>query len=168
MIYSSLEPKIIILQDISLDQFLMEKGPQNFDTVSKVLKKLAKFHALSYFLNDNHDETIASYREGFISETMKGSVAFINQIVGLAIAVLKGWGKDMEQIADRLTVLLTKLAPQMMTIYGPNPPGKGYNVLNHGDFHIRNLMFKWKEDPEKVVEAIQFVSERFFIIAIEV
>lgn len=30
---------------------------------------------------------------------------------------------------------------------GPNAIGKGYNVLNHGDFHIKNLMFKNKDHP---------------------
>lgn len=160
LIYCSLEPKIIILQDITPDQYVTEKTAQNLDTVTKVFKKLAKFHALSYFMNDNHDETISNYTEGFISETMKGSQAYIGQMLTMGISVLSGWGKEMEHIAGKLAAMAPKLAPAMIKVYGPNPPGQGYNVLNHGDFHIRNLLFKWKEEgPEKIAEAIRFVRD---------
>lgn len=159
MIYFSLEPKIIILQDISPDQYVMEKAAVNLDTTTKVLQKLAKFHALSYFMaNDQNDETVPNYTEGFMSEKMQGNVMFVNQMLAMGIEVLKGWGKEMEQVAERLTTLAPVLFPKMIKVYKANPAGSGYNVLNHGDFHLRNLMFKWQEGPEKISESIRFVS----------
>lgn len=150
-----MEPKIIILEDITPDEFVMEKGPQSYDTVLKVLKKLAKFHALSFYMNDNHDELIANYTEGFMSERMKGNAAFVQQMMGLAIAVIKDWSKEMEQVAGRLAALMPTMFSRMIKVYGP---GTGYNVLNHGDFHLRNIMFKWMDGPEKSANDIRFVS----------
>lgn len=155
-----MEPKIIILQDISPEEYVVEKSPQNVDTVTKVLQKLGKFHALSYFLNDNHDEQISQYNEPFMSEKMKGSLQFINQVFGLALPVVKGWGKDMEVVVDRLLALQPVIIPKTLNHFKANAPGQGYNVLNHGDFHIRNILFKWVEDPERVVDAIRFVSDK--------
>lgn len=160
LIYSSLAPKIIILQDLTTDNYSMEKIPHNLEVVEKVLAKLAKFHALSFFLaNDSHDETIVNYNEPFISETMKGSLAFISQMFGMAVMVLQGWGKEMEGVVDRLKKLMPTLIPKALSVYQKNDR---YNVLCHGDFHVANLMFKWKEDPEKIVESIRFVSEFIF------
>ena len=41
--------------------------------------------------------------------------------------------------------------------YKPNKPGAGYNVLNHGDFHIKNLLFK--HDLEERFEDVYFVCD---------
>lgn len=153
-----MEPKIIILEDISTDQYVMEKSPCGFDTVTKVLQKLGKFHALSYFMNDSQDQTIAGYTEGFMNERMQGNLMFINQVMGLASQVVGGWGKDMEQVAEKLAALTPNLFPKLCKIYAANAPGQGYNVLCHGDFHLRNLLFRWGEGPEKVAESIRFVS----------
>lgn len=80
-------------------------------------------------------------------------------MVGLAVEVLKTWGKEMEPIAEKLTALAPTLVTKLFKIYSANPAGQGYNVLCHGDFHLRNLLFKWadQEAPEQCAEAIQFV-----------
>lgn len=39
----------------------------------------------------------------------------------------------------------------------PNKPGCGFNVLNHGDFHMRNILLK--HDPEQRLKSIRFVSK---------
>lgn len=169
MIFFSLEPKILILRDISVDQYVMEKSPVNLETTQKVMEKLAKFHALSYFLlNDNHDESIASYTEGFMSERMKGNAEFITQMLGLGTHVIRGWGKEMEKVADRLAILAPGLFQKMIKFYSANAPGTGYNVLNHGDFHLRNMLFKWQEGPEKIAESIQFVRNESFKVTVAI
>lgn len=44
-----------------------------------------------------------------------------------------------------------------------NRPNEGYNVLNHGDFHIRNTLVKF--DAEKNLEDFYFVRT-FFMFCI--
>jgi hypothetical protein len=40
--------------------------------------------------------------------------------------------------------------------YTQNPKGCGFNVLNHGDFHLRNILIK--RDAEQRIENVSFVS----------
>lgn len=65
---------MIILQDVSVDGYVTEKKPQNLDTTTKVLKKLAKFHALSFFLEDGHEDKISSYTEPFFVGAHEGQL----------------------------------------------------------------------------------------------
>lgn len=151
-----MKPKILILADIGPENFVPRKDGQNLEITQKVFLKLAKFHALSYYMNDNHED-VDAYREGFVSERMAASLAMLGQSFGLAAHVLKDWGKDFEVYADRITTLLPSLLPKVMKIYKANPPGQGFNVLNHGDFHVKNIMFN-TDQTVKDADKLRFVS----------
>lgn len=44
-----------------------------------------------------------------------------------------------------------------------NEPGSGYNVLNHGDFHLRNILMKLDTDASKRLENFRLVRIKFDI-----
>lgn len=159
-----MSPKILILADIGPENFVPRKDAQNLEVTRKVLQKLAKFHGLSYFMNDSNED-VDTYREGFVSERMAAGLAMFANSFKLAAQVLKDWGKDFEVYGDRILALMPTLLPKIMKIYTANPPGQGFNVLNHGDFHIRNIMFN-SDESVKDPDFIRFVSEDREIICL--
>jgi hypothetical protein len=42
--------------------------------------------------------------------------------------------------------------------YSPNKRGSGFNVLNHGDLHLRNILIKANDDNR--IERFNFVSSK--------
>lgn len=75
---------------------------------------------------------------------------------------VKTW-PGYENYIPKLENLKQTFREKGIKTYTPNKPGDGYNVLNHGDFHIKNLLFQ--EDEDEGQEFI-FVSLKLFILEI--
>lgn len=73
--------------------------------------------------------------------------------------VLKTWTGFAEYL-PRLDKLIENIFKIGNAAYSINKPGDGYNVLNHGDFHLRNLLVKTNEQNR--FESIRFVRRIFF------
>lgn len=69
--------------------------------------------------------------------------------------VVKEW-EGYEKFIPSLEKFQANFLSKVLKTYKPNRSELGYNVLNHADFHIRNLMFK--KSPEGAIEDFQFVS----------
>ena len=69
--------------------------------------------------------------------------------------VLKTW-EDCENFLPKLEYLMKHLGDIGQKSYTPNKPGHGYNVLNHGDFHSRNILIK--NNASSRIEKFLFVS----------
>lgn len=138
----------------------MQHMPVNFEKAQMIAKKLGKFHAMSFFLNEEHvaGAVTKSFTDGFFSEKLIGNWDFIYSNMEALIDLTRdgAWGDEMRQVAKKLVDLQPHFGEKMKQIYTVNP--KGVNILNHGDFHIRNLLFRYKEDESSKFDAIQFVS----------
>uniref|UniRef100_A0A1B0C983 Putative ecdysteroid kinase n=1 Tax=Lutzomyia longipalpis TaxID=7200 RepID=A0A1B0C983_LUTLO len=63
---------------------------------------------------------------------------------------IKTW-PGYEEIGEKIGALEKTFTKNLFKVYEPNPE-PGFNVLCHGDFHIRNMMFiKNKDDLEKTM-----------------
>lgn len=71
------------------------------------------------------------------------------------IEVLSTW-EGFEDFVPKIKNLAKNIREYGQKAYIPNKPGHGYNVLNHGDFHLRNILLKI--NPEKVIDEFRFVS----------
>lgn len=69
--------------------------------------------------------------------------------------VLKEW-EGCEKYAERFEVFKTEYLSRVLKTYAINKSEFGYNVLNHADFHINNLLFKKNSDYK--IEELMFVS----------
>lgn len=62
------------------------------------------------------------------------------------IEALKTW-QGYEVYVEKFENILKNFIELGRKNTAPNKVGKGYNVLNHGDFHAKNIMFKNIENP---------------------
>ncbi|XP_059621270.1 uncharacterized protein LOC132264938 [Phlebotomus argentipes] len=140
LIYHSTNPAIIILDDLTKYGYEIHDGFFDFDNTVKVVKKLAKFHALSYFINDkcNHDMNFAKYKTVMTDSLMKKMKIFYDGFDHLKDEV-KNW-IGFEAVAEKLSTQGATFTKGLMEAFKPHPEDR-FNVLCHGDFHVRNMMF---------------------------
>ncbi|XP_059621215.1 uncharacterized protein LOC132264897 [Phlebotomus argentipes] len=153
MLYYSTDPLIIIFEDISKFGYEMHQGFLDFDNAIKIVKKLAKFHALSFYINDNkyaHKFDFTKYKGIMITEnTIDKMQVFVDGLSAMKEEV-ETW-TEFEKIAEKIEVVRTTFLRKLLSVYYPNPE-PGFNVLCHADFHIKNMMFiKNGEDIDKTM-----------------
>lgn len=68
---------------------------------------------------------------------------------------LEEW-EDCEKYYGKIDWLIENVADVGKKCYIPNKPGHGYNVLNHGDFHLKNMLMKMNSDQH--IEDFCFAS----------
>lgn len=64
MVYYNRDPELIVLDDLTQDNFVMHYTPLNFDSVHVVLDKCAKYHALSMVLANNDQSHLVKNFKG--------------------------------------------------------------------------------------------------------
>lgn len=69
--------------------------------------------------------------------------------------------EGFEHVLPKLDYLIENLADVGRKLYAPNKSGHGYNVLNHGDFHLRNMVLKFDENHK--IQDMRFVSGFFYL-----
>lgn len=77
--------------------------------------------------------------------------------------ILKEWGEDWKDFVPAMEKYVSTFADKARKSYSMNPSDSGYNVLNHGDFHIRNLLFTKHEDDK--IDDVKFVSFKLYSIS---
>lgn len=141
--YHSLSPhKVIFIEDIS-PEFIMSEKQLDFEESCLVFRKIAVFHALSFFLGEAH-EPMKEYKEGFVSKLIPTN-DFISMTLGVFGSAVSAWGDEMEAIAGKVNNLKDTIYDKLLTTFERNT-ATGYNVLNHGDFHIKNILFRNQKD----------------------
>lgn len=141
--------KVIILEDLCeagydtvRNRFLTE------DEIKAVYSRIAKLHAVSYMLGHSEGhEIVTKYQDGILSN----SLAFGNEMIANGMSNFI----DMLSCYDEFEIYLEKIkrmngqlqqvCKDLYRAYNQNN-GKGdIFVLNHGDFHMKNLMFKFNK-----------------------
>jgi len=82
---------------------------------------------------------------------------FFEDSVAVFIEVLQTW-EGFEDLTEKFELWKHQITAIGRRSYTANKPGSGYNVLNHGDFHTRNILMKPNEDNKQ--SSISFVSLR--------
>lgn len=162
LIHYNAKPAILIFQDIAPDDFVMQHMPVPLEKTALVAQKLGKFHALSFYMNEERGESkvVQSFNEGMFGD--HGGIGQEWDFVGPSHKVLcesvRSWG--METLADKLVLLQPHVMEKLNKVFSETSKSAGIKVLNHGDFHIRNLLFRYDDPTTKAnFEAIRFVSE---------
>lgn len=69
--------------------------------------------------------------------------------------VVATW-ESFEEFVPKFQKIAENIAKIGKKSYIANKPGHGFNVLNHADFHTRNILVK--QNQERRIESFSFVS----------
>lgn len=91
-----------------------------------------------------------------IFQSKKVSEELFEDTIKLFREVVATW-KGHEEYLPKLDNLAENIAEIGQKCYLPNKLGFGYNVLNHGDFNMRNILVK--NNQQKELEDFRFVKK---------
>ncbi|XP_023293695.2 uncharacterized protein LOC111676917 [Lucilia cuprina] len=161
IIYHSLHPhKVIILEDLCESDYDTVRGRYlTEDEVKAVYGKLAKLHAVSHMLGHSEDhECVTKYQDGLFSSTTIMSNDIIANGMSKFIDVLSK-NQEFEKYLEKLQIMQPNMINKCKELYGAYEMNKDLDdifFLNHGDFHMKNLMFKFND--EKQIEDLIMVD----------
>ncbi|CAD7093741.1 unnamed protein product [Hermetia illucens] len=151
MIYQSMEPhKVIVFEDLKeLGYFMLPRIIPNENDVEVIFSKLGQYHAATFKLvaegpkSLNQKGGLFNMPEDDMLTMFGNQFSFFKELV----ETLPGFEEASEKLAK---IPLDKLGRKCKQLV--NEPGS-YEVLNHGDYHLKNMMFKGKNgnDVSEVV-----------------
>lgn len=139
----------------------MSEKPISFEHALKVFEKIAKFHAISLFMHENKGVSFAQFNEGFISKQFDGASIMLIESWTAFAHTIKEWGGEMEVIGEKLLKIIPTMYGKLGNLFQAN--NVGYNVLNHGDFHLKNILFRQGADNLQNWDLIRLVRRSIFL-----
>lgn len=149
---------LIVLEDVSSKGFYNSHNYSiEYYWAIHAFKLLGKMHALSMILHQQNRE-LPEYKTGLFQFNLIGDGLFhMVQHMLPFIEKLKTF-PDFQEYVPKLEKIIKDYNTKLLRTFRVNPTDDGYNVLNHGDFHAKNIMFKNmdSENPEMILLDFQF------------
>ncbi|XP_055696322.1 uncharacterized protein LOC129797599 [Lutzomyia longipalpis] len=155
MIYHHINPDIIILEDIASKGYVMRHKPMNLENTKKVAERLAKFHALSFYLYHEEKKELDDFKFGLVTTATLDTMNFFADGFMRAVRCAKEW-EGFAEIAEKMEKFGPHLMKKIRDVYIVDKSEGAFNVLNHGDFHIKNLLFINGENDD--VQKVSFID----------
>ncbi|CAD7093802.1 unnamed protein product [Hermetia illucens] len=148
------EHQSILLEDLSAMGYKMANVRTGLDEIhaKMVLKKLAKIHAASAFVNSEKPGIFEHCDRGIFNKHSRAFDQFFKLNLEACARAVSGW-EGYKTYGEKLSKLLphfTKYGVRVM-----EPKDHHFNVLTHGDLWGNNAMFKYNESNQ-VMDAILF------------
>lgn len=158
LLYHSLSPaKIIIFDDLSVEGYTTPKEFHVYDLLAKLgVTRLGQMHAASVALNEREVGSISSYTKSIYDMNLGGNGLFIySEHIKSLIDEMRTW-TGYESFVEKFEKILANINISGKKMFTANTPADGYNVLNHGDFHGKNVMFKNIDSDDAEIILIDF------------
>lgn len=140
LVYSQAKPFVLMFDDLTVEKYEVVHEPLDYEHIGMIVEKIGKYHALSkVLLERGFDEGIKDLRLVFTPE-MRGMFVPILKLAENATASVKTW-QGYEEIAVKFERFVENMFDMQLKMMSKDNSAE-FNVLNHGDFHIRNLMFQ--------------------------
>jgi hypothetical protein len=151
LIYYTMAPRpVIMLEDVKDNKFdtMIPTLHGDFEISKMIVRRLAKFHAAGFYLQDEKKIDASAFdtcifKFGKNSEKMfsEGYEALLN-----CMSKWEGFEPYLEHIKHFMDIILEK----SLKTYSPSSEIGAFNVLNHGDFHFKNMLYKTGNEDGKV------------------
>lgn len=153
IIYHSLEPrKVIIFEDLCVlgydtlrTRYLTEQE------LHMIYRKVAKLHAVSFMLGQSEDhEYVTKFDEGIFSNSALICMDLITGGIHKFIQLLSKH-EEFQIYLEKVKAMQPELMTTCKSLYNAYKLDKSKKqifVLNHGDFHMKNLMFKFNSENQ--------------------
>lgn len=149
-----------MLKDLSSEGYTVPREAFNeLDDSKAIIQRLAQFHAASFYLADCDGFDFIDYNYS-IYQTESVINAFFLDTLKAFKETLETWEGYVGYI-PKLEYLMGHIGEIGKKCYLPNKPGEGFNVLNHGDFHLRNILTL--NDSAKRLKTFKFVRKRLWV-----
>ncbi|XP_075145403.1 uncharacterized protein LOC142220261 [Haematobia irritans] len=151
--YHALEPqKVIILEDLCVSGYDAVRGHYLSENEIKMCySKLAKLHAVSYMLGQSDDHKIVTgLQDGYKLFSMPVMNDMWTHGIKHFINMLSSY-EEFSIYAEKIKDMKDDIVQACIDEYQAYSLNKGHGdilVLNHGDFHMKNLMFKFNDDRQ--------------------
>lgn len=158
LLYHSLTPaKILIFDDLSVEGYTTPKEFRVNDLLAKLaIIRLGQMHAASIALNVKDEGSVSSYAKSIYDMNLGGEGLFLyTEHTKSLIEEMRTWS-GYESYVERLENIVVNANLLGRKMFTANTPEEGYNVLNHGDFHGKNLMFKNIDSDDAEIMMIDF------------
>ncbi len=162
LIYQVTKPhRAIVMEDLAAQGYVRITQPlPNYEDSKRVFQQLAKYHAAGFLLIKQNEADFSRFKGSmFHMEDQMIRETFLNEPFDVLCDVLASWG-GMDEYVVKLKQFRENYITMGKRLYEPDP--NGYNVLNHGDFHIKNLLFKLNGDA---IEDFYFLDYQVSVLA---
>jgi hypothetical protein len=143
----------IVLDDLKEQGFRMADVTDGLDMKHCLLgmKTLAQSHATSAVVQHKDPEMFKPYGESFFCEQQRKflEVTLQNNMKSLAKEV-ENWPLYSDRFASKLHTLADKTADFLIKDLKRNEAD--FNVFVHGDLKMNNIMFRYSDDTDEVVD----------------
>ncbi|KAG6558436.1 EcKinase 11 [Microplitis demolitor] len=157
--YQENNPLLLVMEDLTPLGFRMADRQARLDIqhCTLALQRLAKFHASSVLVCENTPEYKGHYTNGKYSNNIPEITSFFRNGMKFLVEEIKTWPEINEEFFKKLNQLVETAYEKACEI------GKlrenEFNVINHGDFWVNNMLFKY-DDNHNVVDQI-FIDFQF-------
>ncbi|XP_070508850.1 uncharacterized protein [Chironomus tepperi] len=153
-IYQTMTPKpVIVLQDVKASEYdtLITIPHDDFEISKMIFKRLAKIHAAGYYLEDEKKIDAATFDTSIYKMDSIAALFDANFDRFLSnISELEGY----EEFIDPIKNFRTVFAEKCRKSYEPSTGAGAFNVLNHGDFHLKNVLYKVGKDDGRIEDFV--------------
>ncbi|XP_050079388.1 uncharacterized protein LOC126567200 [Anopheles maculipalpis] len=134
----------IILEDLTPAGWKGHDLIESFEEAKPVTIAIARFHAASFYLSKNKTDF-----ESFQTDVFEKKHPVLDWMFGknltAFIEALRTWD-GCEQFVVPFERVAADYCDRLHNIYSCKTPGRVYNVLNHGDFHAKNLLHHFNDE----------------------
>ncbi|KAJ9583831.1 hypothetical protein L9F63_026840 [Diploptera punctata] len=152
---------IIVMEDLKHLGFEMAKRQEGLDLdhCKLTVKSIARFHAASLALYKKDPSFTERYVEGLYRNDMNSGKHIKTNMEALA-SVVETW-EGYEKYAESLRKISLTALEKMVEIVMPKKDG--FNVLNHGDCWVNNMLFRYNSETGKVedIRLLDFQIARY-------
>ncbi|XP_035775524.1 uncharacterized protein LOC118457786 [Anopheles albimanus] len=136
--------RVIVLEDLAPDGWKGHDLIESYEEAKPITIAIARFHAASFYLSKNKTDFGSFQTDAFKRKDPVVEWMFSNNLKAF-VKALRTW-KGYEHIADPLERTVEDYHERLHNIYCCETPGRTYNVLNHGDFHPKNLLHQFNDE----------------------
>lgn len=145
---------MLVFDDLTQEGYLVSHKMFPFEKIHLIMEKIAKYHALSMVLADSEQGDLVRYESIFKADKMRPLFTELTRNVRILCDKVKTW-PGFEVIGGKIEKIYESLFDMYVACYTTSNT-EGFSVLNHGDFHIRNLMFKKNDQGD--LNAVLFLD----------